>query len=63
MTRLENEAEFLRGLVRSRDEELRRERVAREEAERRHDTIVVRIAERIPELPPASPAPPEPSGA
>ncbi len=50
VARLENEVGFLRELVRSRDEELRREREAREEAERRHDTIVMRLAERIPEL-------------
>ena len=54
VTRLENEVGFLRELVRSRDEELRREREGREEAERRHDTIIMRMAERIPELPPAS---------
>ena len=54
VARLENEVGFLRELVRSRDEELRREREAREEAERRHDTIIMRMAERIPELPPAS---------
>jgi hypothetical protein len=56
VARLENEVGFLRELVRSRDEELRREREAREEAERRHDTIVMRMAERIPELeaPPTS---------
>ena len=53
VARLENEVGFLRELVRSRDEELRREREAREEAERRHDTIVLRMAERIPELLPA----------
>src|SRR5215207_4425927 len=50
VARLENEVGFLRELVRSRDEELRREREAREGAERRHDTIVMRMAERIPEL-------------
>jgi excisionase family DNA binding protein len=50
VARLENEVGFLRDLVRSRDEELRREREAREEAERRHDTIIMRMAERIPEL-------------
>jgi hypothetical protein len=60
VTRLENEVGFLRELVRSRDEELRREREAREEAERRHDTIVMRMAERIPELEaPPTPAPRE----
>lgn len=58
VARLESEVEFLRELVRSRDEELRREREAREEAERRHDTIVMRMAERIPELPPAAPQEP-----
>ncbi len=57
VARLENEVGFLRELVRSRDEELRREREAREEAERRHDTIVMRMAERIPELLPASATP------
>ncbi len=58
VARLENEVGFLRELVRSRDEELRREREAREEAERRHDTIIMRMAERIPELEaPASPGP------
>jgi hypothetical protein len=57
VARLENEVGFLRELVRSRDEELRREREAREEAERRHDTIVMRMAERIPELE----APPSPA--
>jgi hypothetical protein len=50
VARLENEVGFLRELVRSRDEELRREREAREEAERRHDKIIMRMAERIPEL-------------
>ncbi len=50
VARLENEVGFLRELVRNRDEELRREREAREEAERRHDTIIMRMAERIPEL-------------
>ena len=50
VARLENEVGFLRKLVRSRDEELRRERDARKEAERRHDTIIMRMAERIPEL-------------
>ena len=50
VARLENEVGFLRELVRSRDEELRREREAREEAERRHDTIIMRMAQRIPEL-------------
>jgi len=50
VARLENEVGFLRELVRSRDEELRHEREAREGAERRHDTIVMRMAERIPEL-------------
>jgi hypothetical protein len=60
VARLENEVGFLRELVRSRDEELRREREAREEAERRHDTIVMRMAERIPELEaPPTPAPRE----
>ncbi len=48
--RLESEVAFLRDLLRGRDEELRREREAREEAERRHDTIIMRMAERIPEL-------------
>ena len=61
VARLENEVGFLRELVRSRDEELRREREAREEAERRHDTIVMRMAERIPEL--EAPAAPEPRDA
>jgi hypothetical protein len=57
VARLENEVGFLRELVRRRDEELRREREAREEAERRHDMIVMRMAERIPELE----APPTPA--
>ncbi len=48
--RLESEIAFLRDLLRSRDEELRREREAREEAERRRDTIILRMTERIPEL-------------
>ena len=48
--RLESEVAFLRDLLRSRDEELRREREAREEAERRRDTIIMHMAERIPEL-------------
>ncbi len=48
--RLESEIAFLRDLWRGRDEELRREREAREEAERRRDTIIMRMAERIPEL-------------
>jgi excisionase family DNA binding protein len=52
--RLESEIEFLRELVRTRDEELRREREAREEAERRHDMIIMRMAERVPELASAS---------
>lgn len=47
-------------IIENRDEELRREREARIEEKRRHDTIVLRMAERIPELPPASPAPPGP---
>ncbi len=54
MGRLESEIEFLRELVRTRDEELRREREAREEAERRHDMIIMRMTERIPELASAS---------
>ncbi len=48
--RLESEIAFLRDLLRGRDEELRREREAREEAERRRDTIIMRMAERLPEL-------------
>ncbi len=54
MGRLESEIEFLRELVRTRDEELRREREAREEVERRHDMIIMRMTERIPELASAS---------
>ena len=57
VARLENEVGFLRELVRSRDEELRRERESREAAERRHDMIVMRMVERIPELE----APPTPA--
>ena len=53
MRRLEDEVRFLRELVRARDDELRREREAREEVLRRHDTIVLRMTERIPELEPA----------
>jgi hypothetical protein len=37
-------------IIESRDEELRREREARIEEKRRHDTILLRMTERIPEL-------------
>ncbi len=57
--RLESEVAFLRDLLRGRDEELRREREAREEAERRHDTIIMRMTERMPELSSASSSNPQ----
>ena len=53
---LRDQVAFLRDLVHNRSDELRRERLAREEERRRHDTVIMQITQRIPELPP-SPAP------
>jgi hypothetical protein len=52
---LRDQVAFLRDLVRTSRDELRRERLAREEERRRHDTVIMQITQRIPELPSAAP--------
>ena len=52
---LRDQVAFLRDLVRNSRDELRRERLAREEERRRHDTVIMQITQRIPELPQAGP--------
>jgi hypothetical protein len=47
---LRDQVAFLRDLVRTSRDELRRERLAREEERRRHDTVIMQITQRIPEL-------------
>ncbi len=47
---LRSEVSFLRETIKARDEELSREREAQSEEKRRHDTIVLQLAQRIPEL-------------
>jgi hypothetical protein len=47
---LREQIAFLREVINTRDEELRREREARIEEKRRHDTIVLQLTQRIPEL-------------
>lgn len=54
---LREQIEFLRAAIGARDEELRREREARVEEKRRHDTIVLQLAQRIPELEAPEPQP------
>jgi hypothetical protein len=57
---LREQVAFLRDLVRASRDELRRERLAREEERRRHDTVIMQITQRIPELPPSPPPAPAP---
>lgn len=47
---LREQIAFLREVINTRDEELSREREARIEEKRRHDTIVLQLTHRIPEL-------------
>ena len=60
---LRDQVAFLRDLVRNSRDELRRERLAREEERRRHDTVIMQITQRIPELPQAGPLSPAPRDA